>query len=66
VERTSTNATLILNIGQCVARADNDSLVLRAEADNEPDLRRIQQLLTRDLERFGRREQLTVTWSQDG
>jgi hypothetical protein len=37
-------------------------LRLRIEAGGEPDLRGLQDIITRNIERFGRREQLTVTW----
>jgi hypothetical protein len=38
------------------------TLTLRAEAADEANLRRIQDMLTTRLEKFGRRERLTVTW----
>ncbi len=37
-------------------------LTIRAEAADEESLRRIQGLLTARLQKFGRREQLTVSW----
>jgi hypothetical protein len=37
-------------------------LVIRAEAADEDSLRRIQDLLTARLQKFGRREHLTVSW----
>jgi hypothetical protein len=40
-------------------------LAIRAEAADEESLGRIKDLLTARLQKFGRREQLTVTW-QDG
>lgn len=43
-------------------RALPGRLTIRAEAADQEDLRRIQDLLTTRLERFGRREHLTVTW----
>lgn len=64
VEQTDTDATLTLSIGRCVLRADAEALTVRAEAANEQNLRQIQQIITRDLERFGRRQRLTVTWQQ--
>ncbi len=48
--------------GQCVIEASADRLTLRVEATDEEDLRQIQDVLTRDLGRFGRRERLTVSW----
>ena len=43
-------------------RALPGRLAVRAEAADEEDLRRIQDLLTTRLEKFGQREHLTVTW----
>ena len=40
-------------------------LPVRAEAADQESLRRIQDLLTARLQKFGRREHLTVNW-QDG
>jgi len=50
--------------GSCTMRATPHTLILRAEADNEEDLRRIQNLVAERLEKFGRRDHLTVTWQQ--
>jgi hypothetical protein len=62
VERSGTEATVSLDRGQWTMRALAGRLLLRAEAASDDDLRRIQDLLTARLERFGRREHLTVTW----
>jgi hypothetical protein len=62
VERSGTEATVSLDRGQWTMRALPGRLLLRAEAAGEDDLRRIQDLLTTRLERFGRREHLTVIW----
>jgi hypothetical protein len=43
-------------------RATPDALTLRAEAADEANLRRVQELLTRRLETIGRRDHLTVNW----
>ena len=48
--------------GRCTLQAREQTLLLRAEAGGEPELRAIQELLTRNLERFGRREGLRVRW----
>ncbi len=48
--------------GTCTIAASADRLVLRVEATDADSLRRIQDVLTRDIDRFGRRERLTVTW----
>lgn len=53
--------------GTCAITADGSVLTLRIEATAEESLRRIQDILTRDLDRFGRRDRLVVNWqdSQD-
>ena len=65
VECSGTEGTVSLNWGQWTMRALPGLLAVRAEAADEESLRRIQDLLTARLEKFGRREHLTVDW-QDG
>lgn len=48
--------------GSCEITAGPDTLTLRVEAVDAQSLRRIQEVLTGDLERFGRRDGLSVTW----
>jgi hypothetical protein len=48
--------------GQCTIQATAHTLMLRVEATDEDNLRRIQDVITSDLDRFGRREHLTVNW----
>ena len=62
VERRETEAIVTLDRGQWTMRARPGLLAVRAEAADEENLRRIQDLLTTRLENFGRREHLTVTW----
>jgi hypothetical protein len=64
VEWSETAGTLTLNWGTCTMQAGPDTLTVRAEAANERDLQRIQDLITRNLERFGRRDHLRVTWQR--
>jgi hypothetical protein len=45
-------------------RATPGMLTLRAEAADEEGLRRVQDLVARNIERFGRREHLSVVWRQ--
>jgi hypothetical protein len=57
----------IINVtpwGRCTMQATSRTLALRAEATNEENLRWIQNLVTERLEKFGRRDHLTVTWLQ--
>ena len=64
VEWTDTDGTLTFSWGRCTMQAGSDTLTVRAEAANEEDLQRIQKLITRNLERFGRRDHLKVTWQR--
>ena len=47
-------------------RAFPGRLAVRAQAADEESLRRIQDLLTVRLQKFGRRERLTVAWQDLG
>jgi hypothetical protein len=49
-------------LGRCIATADRDALNIRIEAATADDLKRIQQIITRDLQRFRQRDGLTITW----
>jgi hypothetical protein len=62
VECSETEGTVRLNWGQWVMRASLGLLAIRAEAADEESLQRIQDLLTARLQKFGRREHLTVNW----
>jgi hypothetical protein len=62
VECSGTEGTVSLNWGQWTLRASSGLLAVRVEAADEESLRRIQDLLTARLEKFGRREHLTVSW----
>jgi hypothetical protein len=61
-ECSDTHGTLVLSWGQCTMQAGRGVLTLRAEAADPGSLARIQDLVAGRLEKFGRREQLTVTW----
>ena len=65
VECSETEGTVSLDWGQWTMRAFPSRLAVRAEAADQDNLRRIQDLLTARLQKFGRREHLTVNW-QDG
>jgi hypothetical protein len=52
--------------GTCRLRAEDGVLVLDAIADTAENLRRVQDVVARHLERFGARDGLTVTWSPSG
>ena len=62
-EWSDTHGTVTFNPwGRCTIHANANTLTLRIEAANEEDLRRIQDIVTRDLDRFSRRDHLTVNW----
>lgn len=61
-EWSDAGGTLVLSLGRCTLRAADGFLTIRAEASSREDLAQIQELITRRLEGFGRRERLTVTW----
>jgi hypothetical protein len=65
-EWTATSGTVRLDWGGWTMQAEPGALRLRAEAADEAGLRRIQDMLTVRLERFSRREHLTVTWQPPG
>jgi hypothetical protein len=50
--------------GLCTIQAVANALTLRIEAADEESLLRIQDIVTRNLDRFGRRDRLTVEWQQ--
>jgi hypothetical protein len=62
VEWSETSGSLILNWGQCTLEATPGTLTLRAAAADAENLLRIQDLVTERLEKFGRRDHLTVAW----
>ena len=61
-ECSETEGSIVLGWGRCALRADPGSLTLRAEAADEESLTRIQDMIAGRLEKFGRRENLRVTW----
>ncbi|MFD4605437.1 DUF2218 domain-containing protein [Streptomyces sp. NPDC058464] len=62
VQWSDTHGTVRVSLGRWTMQADEGTLTLRAEADNEEDLRRLQDLVAARLERIGRRDRLVVTW----
>jgi hypothetical protein len=63
-EWSGTEGIVILNWGQWTLQAAGRTLTVRAEAADEQNLQRIQELLTARLTSFGRRENLTVNWQR--
>jgi hypothetical protein len=48
--------------GRCTITTDGATLTVRIEADDEDDLKSIQDVVSNDFDRFGRRDGLQVTW----
>jgi hypothetical protein len=65
VEYAGNEGKIAFGWGDCVLRSTSDTLTVRVEAGDADRLARIQRLLTADLERFGRRDGLTVSWQGD-
>ena len=61
-EWSETDGIVTLNFGQWTMHATPGALRIRAEADSEENLRRIQDLVAARLEKIGRRDHLTVSW----
>jgi hypothetical protein len=49
-------------LGRCTIQADAAALTVHVEATDEEGLRQIQHTIGRDLDSFGRRDELTVRW----
>jgi hypothetical protein len=62
VEWSETSGTISFSHGTCTLQATSTALTLRVDADDEDDLRRLQDGITRRLETIGRRDHLTVEW----
>ncbi|TMR88409.1 DUF2218 domain-containing protein [Nonomuraea basaltis] len=63
---SETDGTITVDGGTCVLHATPEALTLRVEAEDEERLQRIQALVTRNLTRMGRRDDLTVDWTRPG
>lgn len=48
--------------GECTLAADADALRLRIDARDESGLHNIRDILTKDVDRIGRRDNLILTW----
>jgi hypothetical protein len=62
-EHTGDTGTIALSWGQLTLRAAADELTIRADADSQENLRRIQDMTAGRLARFGRREHLDIRWT---
>ena len=66
MECSRTEGAVSLDWGRWTMQAFPGRLTVRAEAADQQSLRRIQDLLTSRLLKFGRREHLTVNWQDLG
>jgi len=64
VECSESSGMISFGWGHCTMQASPGTLTLRAEATSEEDLRRVQGIVAADIERFGKREHLQVTWER--
>jgi hypothetical protein len=64
VECSETSGMISFGWGRCTMQATPGTLTLHAEAEDQESLQRIQDIVTRDIERFGKRRRLTVTWQR--
>jgi hypothetical protein len=63
-EWSEVSGTISAGGARCALSATAGALLLRAEAADEDALRRLQEMITRNLTRFSRREPLTVAWQR--
>jgi hypothetical protein len=62
-EHTQDAGTITLSWGQLTLHATADELTIRASADNQESLQRIQDMTAGRLTKFGRREHLDIQWT---
>ena len=65
VHWSETRGSVDFGWGRCVLQAGSDALNLRVEADQADDLERLQELLTRHVERHNSSDQATVRWNNE-
>jgi hypothetical protein len=61
-ECSGTRAVVSFGWGQCTMVATPGTLTVRVEAADAEKLRLVQDIVARDVERFGKRERLTLDW----
>jgi hypothetical protein len=64
IEYSDTDGMIDFGWGRCTLQATPAALTLRAEAADEDNLQHVREILTGHIERFGRRDHITVTWRQ--
>src|SRR3954454_5951773 len=63
---TDTDGTVDLGWGRCTMRADESTLLVRVEADDDDALRHVRELISRHLEKLADDDHLAFAWRQDG
>jgi hypothetical protein len=61
-ECSDTDGRIAFDQGRCTLHATSEELILLVEADDQRQLRLIQEGLSARLQRIGKRDQLTLTW----
>jgi hypothetical protein len=61
-EYSGTEGCIAFDQGRCTLRATSEELILLVEADDQRQLRGIQEALSARLQRIGNRDHLTLTW----
>jgi hypothetical protein len=64
VEWSETSGMISFGWGRCTMQVSPGTLSLRAEAADEESLQRVQGIIARDIERFGKRNRLAVIWQR--
>jgi uncharacterized protein len=63
---TDTEGTLTFPYGSCELTAAEATLTMVATAGDAEGLARVEEVVGGHLERFGRRDSLSVTWTREG
>jgi cytochrome P450 len=61
-ESSATDGVIDFDRGRCTLRATAEELILLAEADDQQDLRLMQDAIAARVQQIGRRDQLSLTW----
>ena len=64
VECSETQGTISFGLGTITMQASQGALLLHAEAADSERLQQMQEMLTANLKRFGRRDHIAVDWKR--
>ena len=65
VREEADGTRIVLAVGDCLLRSHEGRLELLATAPGPEELERVEDVVGRHLERFGRRNELQVVWRRD-